>query len=124
MTKLNVFKKYIENNFKKKFIISFSSSTNVFIFFVSKSDEELRLCVNYKKLNAITKKNRYFFSFINSFLNRLVGAKKYTKFDIRSTYNALRIKKKMNEKQRFDVFTIIMNIKSCFLNCLTFLRIS
>ena len=72
MTKLKIFKKYINDNLKKKFIISLSSSIKTFILFVSKSNDDLRFCVNYKNLNVIIKKNRYFFSLIKQLLNRLI----------------------------------------------------
>ena len=94
MTKLKIFKKYIDHNLKKKFIILLSSSTKTFILFVSTSNDDLRFCVNYRNLNVIIKKNRYFFSLIEQLLNRLMKFQIFIKFDIRSVYNAIRIKKK------------------------------
>ena len=60
--------------------------------FVKKKDDDLRLCVNYKDLNVITVKNRYFISLIEQILNRLIKARIFTKLNIRSAYNALRIR--------------------------------
>ena len=86
------------------------------MLFVFKSNDELKLYVDYRNLNIIIKKNRYSFFLINQLLNRFVDAKLYTKLNIKSAYNAFNIKKKMNEKQSFDVDTIILNIVLCFSN--------
>ena len=57
-----------------------------------KKDDDLRLYVNYKDLNVITIKNRYFISLIKHLLNRLIKTSIFTKLNIRSAYNALRIR--------------------------------
>jgi hypothetical protein len=63
-TKLKILKNYIDEYMKKNFIIEFVSFTKVFILFVKKTNDKLRLCVNYKKLNEIIIKNRYSLFFI------------------------------------------------------------
>ena len=54
---LELVKQYLKEHLTKNFIklssISYSSS----ILFVRKSENDLRFCVNYRKLNAIIKKN-------------------------------------------------------------------
>ena len=52
----------------------------------------MRLCVDYRALNKLGKKNRYPFPLISEALNCLAGAAQYTKLDIRSAYNLIRIK--------------------------------
>jgi hypothetical protein len=47
------------------------------------SSGKLRFCVDYRKLNAITKKDRYSISLVNELIDRLAGAKFFTKLDIR-----------------------------------------
>jgi hypothetical protein len=54
---LEVFKKYLVNFLIKEFIVSLFSSTKISILFLKKSKNDLRLYVNYKKLNAIMIKN-------------------------------------------------------------------
>jgi hypothetical protein len=61
----------------------------------------LRLCVNYRELNAIIVKNWYFFSFINETFNWIVDVKYFIKLDIIAAYNKLRIKKKNEWKTAF-----------------------
>jgi hypothetical protein len=91
---LEVFKKYLDEFLIKKFIVSSFSSTKISMLFVKKSKNDLRLCVNYKKLNAITIKNWYSIFLMNQLLNRLNDVKKFTKLNIQTTYNFIRIKKK------------------------------
>jgi hypothetical protein len=54
-----VFKDYFDEFLIKEFIVSSFSSTRISILFAKKSEDDLRFCVNYKKLNVITIKNRY-----------------------------------------------------------------
>jgi hypothetical protein len=73
--KLLLIKKYLKKHLNKEFIESSTTSYASLILFVKKSDEELRFCVNYRKLNAITKKNRYSISLIAETIARLFKAK-------------------------------------------------
>jgi hypothetical protein len=68
-------KKYLKEHLDKDFIessIAFYASS---ILFAKKSDDELRFCVDYRKLNAITKKNRYSIPLIAETIARLFKAK-------------------------------------------------
>lgn len=89
---LEVLKGYIDENLKKGFITRSTSPAGAPILFVKKKDGGLRLCVDYRGLNRVTIKNRYPLPLIGEALDRLVGAKVYTKLDIRSAYNLIRIK--------------------------------
>jgi hypothetical protein len=65
MIKFELFKKYFDEFLTKEFIVFSSSFVDVSILFVKKSKNDLKLCVNYKKLNVITIKNRYSIFLIN-----------------------------------------------------------
>ena len=52
------------------------------VFFVKKKDGKLRLVQDYRALNAITVKNRYPLPLILDLVNRLKGARYFTKLDI------------------------------------------
>ncbi len=69
MIKLELLRKYLDEFLTKEFIVLSSSLAKTSILFVKKSKNDLKLCVNYKKLNAITIKNRYSISLINQLLN-------------------------------------------------------
>ena len=60
-------------------------------YFAKKKDGLLRLCVDYRGLNKITKKNRYPLPLIGDLVDRLRSAKVYTKIDLHSGYNNVRI---------------------------------
>ena len=57
-----------------------------------KKDGGLRLCVDYRGLNSITIKNRHALPLISETLDRLVGARIYTKLDLKDAYHRIRIK--------------------------------
>ena len=62
------------------------------ILFVPKGNRELRLCVDYKGLNKITAKNRHPLHLISEILDRLSGAKFFSKIDIKEAYYRIRIR--------------------------------
>jgi hypothetical protein len=49
---------------------------------VKKKDESLRLCIDYRPLNAVTIKNKYPLPRINVLFDQLVGANEFSKIDI------------------------------------------
>ena len=53
--KLQKIKKYFEKNLKKEFISFNSILYASLVLFVVKSNKGLRFCVNYRKLNIVTK---------------------------------------------------------------------
>jgi hypothetical protein len=65
MIELELLRKYFDKFLTKEFIMFSSSLVNASILFVKKSKNDLRLCVNYRKLNVITIKNRYSISLTN-----------------------------------------------------------
>ena len=58
---------------------------------VKKPGGGLRLCVDYRKLNAITKKDRYPILLIDEFTAQLSQATIFTKLDIRQGFHRLRL---------------------------------
>ena len=56
---------------RKEFIRESQLSADYLILFISKSDESLRFCVDYKALNNIIVKNNYSLSLISKLQNRL-----------------------------------------------------
>jgi hypothetical protein len=72
---LLLIKKYLQEHLNKEFIESSTASYAFFILFAKKLNEDLRFCVNYRKLNAIIKKNRYSISLIAETIVRLLKVK-------------------------------------------------
>ena len=54
--KFDFVKKYFENNLKKEFIIVHYAFCSSSILLIKKSNNELKFCVNYRKLNLIIQK--------------------------------------------------------------------
>ena len=61
-------------------------------FFVKKKDGSLRPVQDYQKLNEMTIKNRYPLPLISELVNKLKGAKYFTKLDVWWGYNNIQIK--------------------------------
>ncbi len=61
-------------------------------FFVGKKDGKLRPCQDYRYLNEGTVKNMYPLPLISELLDKLKGAKYFTKMDLRWGYNNIQIK--------------------------------
>jgi hypothetical protein len=60
--------------------------------FVKKKDESLRMCVDYRPLNAVTIKNKYPLPRIDVLFDQLVGAKVFSKIDLRLGYHHIKIR--------------------------------
>ncbi|SJL06853.1 uncharacterized protein ARMOST_10195 [Armillaria ostoyae] len=70
-------------------------------FFVKKKDGSLRPVQDYHKLNEMTIKNRYPLPLISELIDKLQGAKYFTKLDVRWGYNNVRIKEGDEHKAAF-----------------------
>jgi hypothetical protein len=60
--------------------------------FVEKKDKELRLCVDYRPLNAVTIKNKYPVSRTDIMFDQLAGAQVFSKIDLCSGYHQIKIR--------------------------------
>jgi hypothetical protein len=92
LRELVALKEFLEENLAKRFIQESKSLAGALILFTLKKDGSLRLCVNYRGLNAITVKNRYPLPLISKIINRVQGACYFSKIDLKDTYYRLRIK--------------------------------
>lgn len=89
---LKALDEFITDRLEKGHIRESMSSAGAAVLFVPKKDGTLRLCLDYRGLNAITVKNRYPIPLISELLDRLHGSKVFSKIDLLDAYYRIRIK--------------------------------
>ncbi len=105
--KLQKIKKYLNENLFKSFIILSKAFYSLSILFVLKVNEDLRFCVNYRKLNVIIKRNRYPLSLIEKIINKIISYKHLTRLNIILAFNKLPMH--LNNED-FTIFIIVLEI--------------
>nr|GEY35386.1 putative reverse transcriptase domain-containing protein [Tanacetum cinerariifolium] len=75
----------------KGFIRLSSSPWGAPVLFVKKKDGSFRMCIDYQELNKLTVKNRYPLPIIDNLFDQLQGSSVYSKINMRSGYNQLRV---------------------------------
>jgi hypothetical protein len=70
---------------------------------VKKKDGSLRLYIDYWGLNKVTIKNQHLLPLILESLERLAGARYYSKLDVRDTYYWIRIREGDEWKTAFCI---------------------
>ncbi|KAL0168185.1 hypothetical protein M9458_036407, partial [Cirrhinus mrigala] len=84
---------YIEEALKQEFIRPSTSPAASSFFFVGKKDGGLRPCIDYRQLNSQIVQQPYPLPLVPAALEELRGARIFTKLDLRSAYNLIRIRK-------------------------------
>ncbi|MCI36275.1 RNA-directed DNA polymerase (Reverse transcriptase), partial [Trifolium medium] len=83
-SELKELKKQLEDLLEKKFIRPSVSPWGAPMLLVKKKDGSMRLCVDYRQLNKVTIKNKYSLPRIGDLMDQLVGARVFSKIDLRS----------------------------------------
>ncbi len=82
--KLNILQKYLLKNLVLNKIRKYINLINASMLFVLKSDNNLRIYVNYYNLNIIIIKNKCSLSLIKKTLNRLINIIYFTKLNFKN----------------------------------------
>ncbi|GJW95552.1 putative reverse transcriptase domain-containing protein [Tanacetum coccineum] len=85
----------------KGFIRPISLPWGAPVLFVKKKDGSFRICIDYRKLNKLTVKNRYPLPRINDLFDQLQGSRVYSKIDLRSGYHQLKVREEDILKMAF-----------------------
>ncbi|KAI1000630.1 hypothetical protein K3495_g7563 [Podosphaera aphanis] len=88
---LRVLRRWLDENLRKGFIRPSTSPAASPVLFAKKPGGDLRLCVDYRGLNAISIKNRYPLPLLHETLSRLGTAKYFTKLDVIGAFNQIRM---------------------------------
>ena len=83
---LKALEAYLDDALAKGWIRESTSPAGAPVLFVLRKSGELRLCVDYRGLNAITIKNRYPLPLISELLNRLNGSIMFLEIDLQNAY--------------------------------------
>lgn len=99
---LQALKKFIDENLNRGWIAPSNASFAAPILFVKKANGDLRLCVDYRKLNEISAKDGYPLPRIDEILSQMSKAKIFTKLDLRAAFNAIRMHPDSEELTAFQ----------------------
>nr|GEU84170.1 putative reverse transcriptase domain-containing protein [Tanacetum cinerariifolium] len=100
-SKMKELAKQLQELSDKGFIRPNSSPWGALFLFVKKKDGSFRTCIDYRKLNKLTVKNRYPLHRIDNLFDQLQGSSVYLKIDLRSGYHQLRVRKEYIPKIAF-----------------------
>ena len=91
MAELDELKSQLETLLKKGFISPSTSPYGAPVLFVKKKDCSLRMCVDFRGLNTVTKKNRHPLPRFDELIDRFKNARYFSKLDLLSGYHQMRI---------------------------------
>ncbi len=89
--KLQKIKKYLIKHLNKKFIFFSFASYILLILFTEKKDESLHFCINYRKLNALIKRDCYSLLLIDETFTHIQESKYLTRLNIIVAFNKLQM---------------------------------
>ena len=99
---LKATKEYLMDNLNKGFIVNSNSPFASPVLFVKKpGSDKLRFCIDYRKLNALTRNDPYPIPRIDELISRLGKAKIFTKLDIRQAFYRIRMDPESEEITTF-----------------------
>jgi hypothetical protein len=85
-------KKQLQELLDKGFICPSTSPWGCLALFVKNKVKSLRLCIDYRPLNAVTIKNKYHLPCIDVLFDQFVGAEVFSKIDLCSGYHQIKIR--------------------------------
>jgi len=98
---MTTLKEYITDSLKRGMLQRSEAPDACSFFFIDKKDGKLRPVQDYRPLNAITRKNMAPILLILELIDKLLGARFFTKLDVRWGYNNIHIREGDEYKTAF-----------------------
>ena len=105
--KFEKIKEYLIENLFKSFITFNKALYFSSMLFAMKVNEDLRFCVNYRKFNVITKRNRYSLFLIKKIIEKIIECKHFIKLNIIAVFNKLRMHL---DSENYTTFITVLNV--------------
>ena len=105
--KFEKIKKYFIENLFKNFITFNKTLYFSSMLFAMKVNENLRFCVDYRKFNVMTKRNRYFLFLIKEIIEKIIECKHFIKLNIIVVFNKLRMH---FDSENYTTFITTLNV--------------
>ncbi len=99
--KLAKVKEYLNKNLAKGYVTPSKAVYLLLVLFALKANGDLRFCVDYRKLNALTKRNRYPLPLIKEVIRKLRGYKYLTRLNIIAAFNKIQMDLESEELTTF-----------------------
>ena len=100
---LKELKKQLEELIEEGFIRPTISPWRTPAMFVKKKDGSMRLCIDYRKLNRITVKDKYPLPKVDDLLDQLQNSYVFSKINLRPDYGQFRVIKSTIPKTAFKI---------------------
>ena len=91
LEKLDLLRDTLHEHLNRGFIVPSKAAYTSPVLFAPKPNGGWRFCVDYRKLNRITEKDKYPSPLIDETFRRITGAKVFTKLDIRHAFHRIRM---------------------------------
>ena len=93
----------------------FNSPWSSPVCLVKKRDETYRFCIDYRRVNYVTKKDAYPLPDIKDALDSLKGARYYATIDLLNGYWQLPMTERAKERSAFCTRRGLFNLQGCLL---------
>ena len=103
LERLNLLRDTLYEYLNRGFIMPSKAAYTSPVLFTPKLNSGWRFCVDYRKLNRITEKDKYPSPLIDKTFRRIIRAKVFTRLDIRHVFHRIRMHLNSEELTAFGI---------------------